>query len=258
MIRILATAILLLACSLPAAASVADIADSGDARRAFEAAAAAYAQEDFDTALAGFRALERAGFGSREVLLNAGNAAHKLGRAGEAVLYYERALRLDPAYRAAADNLARVEPQTNRVENEGFGVFLGERFARTPGWLWVALSLLGGAWFAAGIVGLARSLPGTEQRLAWWGRAASAAVGWAILVSLVIGHGIARQAPREAVVMADRTSIRPGPGTEFRQQLELPAGTVVELVGDAAGDWTMVRLRDGRAGYLPIAEIEGI
>jgi tetratricopeptide (TPR) repeat protein len=90
---------LLLGCAyLPASAS-------------FDKANSLYEQEDFEGAYKIYDSIVKTGFTSAELHYNLASAAYRLDKKGEAVLHYEKALKLNPAFTDAAFNLKIVRSQ---------------------------------------------------------------------------------------------------------------------------------------------------
>lgn len=222
----------------------------------YEQANALYGQKEYRQAFALYQRLHRAGYGSREVLGNAGNAAYRLGDVGTAVLYYRRALEADPNYRAARDNLNRIEPETNRLEDRGLGAMLADWFHRTPGWIWLLVIEAAFVWLLVALYLLGRTEPRTEGRSLWWSRLAGSVVLVVLAGALAGVHEKAAEVSGEAVVVQERAVTRTGPGESFFQQLELPAGTVVDLVSAPEEGWVRVKLLDGRSGYVTTDAVE--
>jgi hypothetical protein len=61
-----------------------------------------------------------------------------------------------------------------------------------------------------------------------------------------------------AVVVRENAIARSGPGEQFMEVLELPAGTKVRILREEEGNWVRFTLRDGRSGYLPEGACERI
>lgn len=234
------------------------IEDREHAKEVFAEANALYESDDFAGARVLYDRLIASGHGTREVHFNAGNAAFRLGDTGRAVLYYKRALQLDPHYTPARTNLDAIQPQTNVTSDEAFSEALIEEFARTSPLVWLlaveatfVLLLLAGFF-------VMRTRPGTEQRSDWWGRFAGAAVALVIAGGLFVGHAHASLVRGDAVVLEDGVDARLGPGLQHRVQMELPAGTVLRLTGEPREGWVGFRLLDGTSGYISTAVIDPI
>ncbi|MCF0177645.1 MAG: BatD family protein, partial [Bacteroidales bacterium] len=84
-------------------------ADNEQVRNQWESANELYASGDFQQALEQYIAIEQSGLVSPQLYYNIGNAYYRLGNTARSVLYYERALKLDPSYSDAANNLAIVQ-----------------------------------------------------------------------------------------------------------------------------------------------------
>ena len=111
MIRMMTVALMLAALALPAA-------QAQDVDSLWAQAVSDYTEENYQAALDGFAAIEEAGYVSPALYYNMGNCCYKLGhRVGLSILYYEKALKLDPAYEDAAVNLEIAREQTlDRIE----------------------------------------------------------------------------------------------------------------------------------------------
>lgn len=217
-----------------------------------------YASGEFEPALELYTRLARAGFGTREVWGNAGNAAYRLGDVGHAVLYYKRALRVDPDYAQARENLEAIQPATNILHDDSFGGLLIEAFRGTRPWPWLAVAEAVFIWLAVSLFLLGRTSRGTEARSLWWSRTVGAAVLFLLAAGLLATHGHLRQTAGDAVVIEDKVVTRQGPGEEFFSQLELPAGTVGIIRGQPERGWVRFRLLDGRSGYIPTGSLQRI
>jgi len=260
MSRIAATLMVLLALALPALAEeTGPVTDLSEAQAVFEVANQGYRDGKYADAFDQYQRLYRSGFAGREVLANAGNAAYNRGDVGRAVLYYLRALRVDPDYAMARHNLDRIQPATNTVENPGAWALLEGWFRSTPEAPWVALAVLAFAGMVGAIAMASRTNPGTDARASWWSRFTFAAIAWAAFSCLTLAHGDAgAEMADAAVVIEDKAQTRLGPGEQYFLQLELPAGTIVRKAGEPEGGWLKVTLLDGRSGYIQTEHIERI
>ena len=64
-----------------------------------------YQKGEYETALNVYRDIVDTGFESSDLYYNMGNAAYRSNSIGYAVLYYEKALKLDPSHEDALHNL---------------------------------------------------------------------------------------------------------------------------------------------------------
>ena len=76
-----------------------------DVNSLFEQASLSYEQIDFEQALNYFKEIQDIGLYSSDLYYNIGNCYYKLQQNAEAVLYYEKALKLNPSDEDAFFNL---------------------------------------------------------------------------------------------------------------------------------------------------------
>lgn len=99
----------------------------------------AYAADDFLQAAALYRQIMATEGTSAQLYYNLGNCEYRLGRPGQAILNYERALRIDPTFSDARTNLDFVNARI--VDRQGErGSFLSNAFNR------VSLTMSTNAW----------------------------------------------------------------------------------------------------------------
>ena len=186
--------------------------------------------------------------GVRDVRLfyNLGNACFKSERLGEAVLWFERALRLSPRDEDVLANLrfARRVKRDQDPEGEASGVF--------GVYLWPTLNEL----FALTSVGLFGFFLLACWRL--WKQPGGLAQAGIVVFSLwVLGTGtftgmrLSRHLTRtEAVVLVAEGTARSGPEAAQTEVFVVHEGTKV-IVERSEGGWFLVRLANGLGGWLP-------
>lgn len=194
-------------------------------------ATAAYAEGRWEDAIDGYTAISRSGLESADLYCNIGSAYFKAEDYPHAVLYYERALKLDPSCSDARYNLEVVSG------------FIQDRIDPVPEFVlktWtksVCYILDSDAWAALFIVFLLLAVASVSFSL--WQRSDY------------------MRADR-AVVMRPVTSVKSSPSDEASTDLFiLHEGTSVRIL-DTVGDWNNIELADGRQGWIPSDDIEVI
>ena len=244
-------------------------ADGLDARprleRALDDYAKAQAESDHDARLAGFGRAEQGfaaliedGMATPALYTNLGNAALQAGHVGQAVLAYQRALRLDPAATTAQQNLAHLRvllpawvPRPSG--SDGAAALLVYRRVPAP-----TRSLAAGGCFALAALLLVLSLRRREGP--WRGLAILLGLAWlGLLASVVLdrpsGSGEA------AVLTADETPARSADSAMAALAFPdpLPQGVEVERL-EVRGDYARIRLANGRDVWVrssSVTPVEG-
>jgi len=218
----------------------------------FDRAYAAYAQGSWDAAAEGFRGVLRQGVADARVEYNLAGAEYKRGRLGEAVLHYERALRLEPADPDTRGNLALVRSKLRDVLPGDAGDEGPLRWLRATqdrlGVTAQAIVALVAVWAAAILVVLGASRSGGFTPGRSW------LLTGAVLLAVVSGlswrstdsrlYGTAR-----AVVLAPTVEALAGPGLENAAVFTLHEGATVEVRAERDG-WMQVVLPTGASGWV--------
>ena len=201
-----------------------------------------YTAENYEAALAAFTSIEEAGYVSPDLYYNMGNCCYKLGhRLGLSILYYEKALKLDPSYEDAAVNLEIAREGTlDRIEAVPEFILLTwfKAFRDTlssDAWAWIALTLL---LTVAVMVLLFRAV-----------------VFMAISAAFAFNLRSAVEDSGEAVVTVPVSSVKSSPGSTDQSLFILHEGTKVSVV-DSLGDWYRIELSDGRQGWMEGNDVE--
>lgn len=256
--------VLVLAVSLPAFGVLAQQSDPTnvsvplDFLTHFQQGNQAYLEGDYAKAVAEYERVVDGGVVHPDLFFNLANAYHRAKRQGLAVLYFEKALDLDPADAAAESNLAAVRKELiDRVVmsgDGGIGEPLWQQFIRgiSVGILtWVFFGL----YFAVFGIGIARRLiqEGAVRRLLFW-------VNVPLLsLSLVSGLLLAsriyvQERIHRAVVVASAAPLVEGPERAAKVLMEVHEGLKVRLLSEA-GDYFRVRLANGVEGFLKGSQV---
>ena len=105
----------------------------------------AYTADNFQEAAAAYQHVIKEEGTSAEILYNLGNCYYRMGELGKAILSYERALRLDPTFDDARNNLEFVNSKIADRAGER-GTFMGNALdsvansAKSNTWSWLAFA----------------------------------------------------------------------------------------------------------------------
>ena len=221
----------------------------------------AYSAGDYTTAAADWEGIVDTGLMSRELYFNLGNAYFKTGEMGPAILWYERALRLDPSDTDVRHNLeyARTLTQDRIDEVPEFFLKSWRRSAcyLLPANVWaiLGLALLAGT-LALVLLFLLGSTSG-RRRLGFFG-------GIVLLLLTLVAWDFSRTQREEAqrqdmaVVMRPVSSVKSSPSENSAKDLFiLHEGTRVRILDNVSG-YANIELADGRQGWIPSGDIEVI
>jgi tetratricopeptide (TPR) repeat protein len=238
----------------------AEVEPSYTPEQAWSAANEAYIAGDFARAEELYGRIVADGKVSVKLYFNLANAYFKQNKLGEAILYYNRALRLSPGDEDVRYNLAIAESLTkDRIER------VPEFFLKS--WLrsvrmmfscqtWTILSLIVLA------VGLFFSLLFVlAQRLAL---RKTGFYGVLVMLLLFVATTWFAAAERrvlldreEAVVMTSTASVKSSPDRSASDLFVLHEGTTLRVVG-TLDSWSEVVIADGKKGWLESEKIEQI
>ena len=227
----------------------------------WNAANASYVDGRWADAVADYELISGMGLESASLYCNTGDAYFKDGNVPMAILYYERALKIDPSYEDARYNLEllgsmiqdRIEPVPE---------FVLKAWARDLCYLMDSDS-----WAICFLVFLAAALALVLVFLlapTAGGRRAGFFTGIVVLVLAVLSLTFSIWQKNDytdadkAIVMRPVTSVKSSPAAGSSTDLFiLHEGTKVKII-DEVGAWNNIELADGRQGWIPSADIERI
>lgn len=217
----------------------------------------AFQKSDFVTAAKCYGKILESGYANADVYYNLGNAYYRQDEFGQAILNYERALRLKPNFRDAQENLdlanSKIEDEIKALP-ELFIVTWARNittwFSHT-GWRIVILCLLALLGAAVAIFVLSRDYLWRKGALI-----GGIAVTGLLLIAIAcsIATGVRQNSHNKAIVTSPLVVVKSSPESNSVDKLILHEGTKVD-VEETLGDWHKIHIADGNTGWLTDADI---
>ena len=220
----------------------------------------AFAAGQWQNALNYYQMIEGENLESADLYYNLGNTCFKLDDIAHAILYYERALKLDPAHADAAHNLEIVRQMTlDKIDVVPDFILVSwfrnlRQGLSADAWAWITLALAA----IVGVLFLLFRLGGsTALRTVSFIAACIFAVltVFTFVFSLQQKHAITRQ--DSAIVTTPVCSVKSSPAEGGKTVFVLHEGTKVHLL-DNVGDFAKISIADGRQGWASTSTFEVI
>jgi tetratricopeptide (TPR) repeat protein len=249
-----------------------------DPAEVFRGGNASYEAGEYAAAIEAYRRLTDAGVVNADLYYNLGNAYYKNNELGPAVLFYVRALRIEPRNDEATDNLALVRSQLRDKQ------FVQQQNRLLRGFIWLHnnLSTTEMLVFASGsyvflclllIVFIFRNTPAvvaayrrvsvlSPGRLVGLARAQDLLVAIGVVAALLLTSGISAYRKlavdqSEAVVLAAEVAVFSSPTDDATLQFKIHEGTMV-TIRDRRAVWTKIALPGGMSGWVATESIEKV
>ena len=243
---------------LAAIVALANVARASEFDAQWDRANTAYMNGDWAGATAIYDSIEQAGMASVKLYYNLGGAYFKNGQIGKAVLYYNKALRIDPTDEDTQYNL-RVANGYVKDQIEVVPEFFVSRWVRSVRTAvnsntWAVLSLVAGLLMLVALMIYLLPL-GLGYRKA--GFAVAVVMGAFTLLSANFASEQRRNAlhSSEAIVMIGAAPVKSSPDRTSKDIFVIHEGTQVTVL-DRLGDWCQVSIADGNKGWMPASSIE--
>jgi tetratricopeptide (TPR) repeat protein len=226
----------------------------------FREAAEAYASADYTSAIRLLHALEKEGYASFPVYYNLGSAYYKNGNLGASMLYYEKALLLNPGNEDLMHNIRVVRARTrDRVEAIPLLFFVRwwngvkDGFSAETFFWWSMLFLWVFALCMFFFFGFRRVL---LRRVALVTGVVSGLL-FVLSVTLYSTRLEQLQAHRFAIIMPDETVVRSTPDASGVESFIIHEGLKIEIL-ESREQYYHIRLADGKSGWIQRSSAERI
>lgn len=216
-----------------------------------------YQQKNYDSAVSYYEQLAALNPENPVIFYNLGNGYFRLNRIGPSVLNYERALKLNPDYKEASDNLELTQSRiSNRIQPSGEVFFV-------RWWNSLTKTSLAGTWAITALVLFILTLAIIVARRigrapSWLQPQIAGFTTTLCVVVLLLAYSAANKTKNHdrAVVMEQDTPVKSNL-KESKTQLLLPEGTVIRIEAEEGG-WAEIKLPDGRGGWMKKDALERI
>ncbi|MCL2098289.1 MAG: tetratricopeptide repeat protein [Bacteroidales bacterium] len=219
-----------------------------------------YAAGNFAEAESLYKAIESNGYVSADLYYNLGNAYFKQQSWGKAILYYERALRLNPEDKDIVHNLdmanAMIIDRSEAVPEFFLATWIRSIYsvAGADTWGWWAIVFFAACLLLALLFFFARSI--TLRKFSFFIAILSLlCCGTCILFAHYQKQALHDQS--KAIVMSAVVTIKSSPDNSGKDLFILHEGTKVTLL-ESLGQWQRIQLTDGRQGWLMERVVEKI
>ncbi len=233
-------------------------AAQGGSERVFDEGNLLYQQQDFQGARDKYLQIESQGEVSSALYYNLANSYYKIGSMGKAILYYERALRLDPgdddiqanlraANQATADQI--TPPQEFELARWMFRLLYA---ISTPSLIKPAAAL-----YLTACILLTVGIVSRSPRITRICKRGSLAAGAVLLATLSIAGAqwVDSRNRVEAVVMESELRAMGAPDDGGIELFRIHEGTKVR-VDQSTGEWIEIALLDGKVGWVRRESVE--
>jgi tetratricopeptide (TPR) repeat protein len=212
----------------------------------------AYHNKDYDTALSQFLYLENNNIINADLYYNIANCYFRQSEVGKAILYYKKALKVDPAHHAAASNLKFILTLTkDKIETPDNGA-LSQFLLR----IYHSFDLNKAALFTAILFFLMIILLILLQTV-FQTRDKSLPVFliFLVVILLVVSSTISYlkyqnfHSASDAVITAQTAIGYSGPGVEYTRVFTIHEGMICQIE-DTNDDWLLIKLPNGIGGWI--------
>jgi tetratricopeptide (TPR) repeat protein len=219
-----------------------------------------YQEGYYERALESYHSIISSGKESADLYYNMGNAAYRSNSIGHAILYYEKALKLEPQHEDALHNLDYVSRYRLDTFEEVPMLFLGawiKGFVRMfPEQTWSILTMIFFILILSGLLFFLFSRRGFIRKTGF----ISGLVAL-LLLALSLSSALSRYrdivSPDAGIILTPSVLVRSSPSESGTELFILHEGTKIEVNEEVSG-WQNIKVIDGREGWIESGDFESI
>lgn len=234
--------------------------DRADMDSLYRVANKLYQLGQYEQALERYNAVIVSGKESADLYYNMGNAAYRSNSIGHAILYYEKALKLEPTHQDALHNLDYV----SRYRLDSFEqvpvLFLRtwiEGFVRLfPERIWSILAMVFFIIILSAVLFYLFSRSMLAKKLGFISGMAALLL-FVITLSTAINRHRDIVNPDSGIILAPSVVVRSSPSESGTELFILHEGTKIEVNEEVSG-WQNIKVVDGREGWIMSSDFQSI
>jgi tetratricopeptide (TPR) repeat protein len=219
-----------------------------------------YAKAKYADAIKTYQSILGDGYQSATVYFNMGNAYYKLGDIPSALLYFEKAHKLNPAdedinFNIQLSNLKttdKIDAAPDFFLTKWWQAFVMCASVGTLGWLSIVFIIAASGLLIAYLYAPSVSL----KRGSFFGAIAMLALGlMSILMATNQVHYFASH--KQAIVFSNSTSVKSEPVVASKNLFVIHEGTKVDIL-ESNSNWMRVKLLNGNEGWILAGDVKTI
>lgn len=224
----------------------------------YEDGNAAYNEGNYEQALVFYNSIVEAGRESSALYYNMGNTYYKMRDYPHAILYYEKALKLNPGDEDTRINLEianmAVVDKINQIPQSFLAKWWNglKSSLSADGWTWLSViffALLLSCLFAF----LMSRRSGVRKLGFFFGLVFVACFALSVIFAAKNQRELLDR-HNEAIIMTPTVNVKSSPSEQSVDLFVLHEGTKVRVL-DSARDWNKIKIADGSVGWLPASDM---
>lgn len=226
---------------------------ASEAEKLFIKANESYRSAEYENAISLYEKIVDNGYVSKELFYNLGNAHYKMKNIPQSILFYERALKLDPSDEDIQINLQIANLQTVDKIEALPRIFFEEWFDNllhsVPSDTFSIISLVS-LWIAVACALVYIFAYNIVIKKAAFGVAAILFLAFLLNLLLATVDNNRDSEQNDAIIFSKSVYIKSSPDQSGTDLFILHEGTKVKIM-DEVNHWVKIRLADGKVGWMP-------
>lgn len=220
----------------------------------------AYKKGEYQKCIQFYQQIEKSGLTSHYLMYNMGNAYFRDHQIGKAILYYERALMLNPSNVDIKHNLQYANTFVSDKINELPKPFYESWFNSLTnlfsanGWAWIALFT-----FLLTLLLIYLNFLTTSSIMSRTIKVAVFTFGFVFLIAIIASYSTyqSHSAHNKAIIITETVEVKNSPDEKGTTLFVIHEGTKI-IITDEFEEWAEIRLLDGNTGWLKQINFERI